>query len=396
MSSIIASDFFVDIECAQTKKYTEDAYGDCFLCQKIAEEDRTIAVLSDGLGSGIKANILSNMTAHMALKFIASDTDMKGAIKIMMEALPVCRVRKVSYATFTIVDYREGDKARVIEMDNPKIIHLRGAESIGFTRRKLVSSQGNIRRIYMSELDIEPGDRLIFASDGVTQAGLGTPFFPLGWREDGFTDHVKRIVANHPQISAAALAKNVMNAAIALENNKQPYDDISCAVMYFRTPRKTILVSGPPYDKKNDARYAYKIDSFDGKRVICGGTTSNIISRELGRDVTTDLRSGGEGIPPMATMDGVDLITEGIITLTFVAQFLESSEIPDDKKNPAVLLCKIFLDSDVIDFVIGTKINEAHQDPLLPHDLELRRSIIKRIAVSLEDKYLKKVNIDYI
>ena len=359
VSSGTISDFFVDIECAQMKKYSEDAYGDCFLCQKIAEEDRTIAVLSDGLGSGIKANILSNMTAHMALKFIASDTDMKGAIKIMMDALPVCKVRKVSYATFTIVDYREGDIARVIEMDNPKIIHLRGEVAVDFNRRKLVSSQGNIRRIYMSEIDIQPGDRLIFASDGVTQAGLGTPFFPLGWREDGLTDHVQRVVSNHPQISAAALARNVMHAAIALEKDKKPYDDISCAVMYFRTPRKTVVVSGPPYDRENDVRYARMIDSFAGRRVICGGTTSNIISRELGREVITDLKSGGNGIPPLAQMDGVDLITEGIITLTYVAQFLESGEVLEDMKNPAVLLCKILLDSDVIDFIIGTKINEG-------------------------------------
>ncbi len=396
MTSSLNSDFFVDIECAQTKKYSEDAYGDCFLCQKINNECRTIAVLSDGLGSGIKANILSNMTAHMALKFIASDTDMTGAIKIMMEALPVCKIRKVSYATFTIVDYREGDVARVIEMDNPKIIHLRGDKALDFARRKLVSSQGNIRRIYMSEIDIRPGDRLIFASDGVTQAGLGTPFFPLGWREDGLVNHVQWVVSNHPEISAAALANNVMNAAIGLEKDKQPYDDISCAVMYFRTPRKTIVVSGPPYDKANDARYARRIADFDGRKVICGGTTSNIVSRELEREVVTDLHSGGNGIPPLSKMEGVDLITEGIITLTFVAQFLESGDIPDDQKNPAALLSHMLLDSDVINFIIGTKINEAHQDPLLPHDLELRRSIIKRIAVALEGKYLKKVDIDYI
>lgn len=248
----------------------------------------------------------------------------------------------------------------------------------------------------MSELEIRPGDRLVFASDGVTQAGLGTPFFPLGWREDGLIDHVQRVVSNHPHISAAALANNVMHAAIALEKDKQPYDDISCAVMYFRKPRKTVVVSGPPYDRKNDARYAQMIDTFSGRKIICGGTTCNIISRELGREVVTDLKSGGNGIPPLATMDGVDLITEGIITLTYVAQFLESEDIPEEERNPAVLLSHILLDSDVIDFIIGTKINEAHQDPLLPHDLELRRSIIKRIAASLENRYLKKVNIDYI
>ena len=390
------NDFFVDIECAQTKKYCEDAYGDCFLCRKIPGEERTIAVLSDGLGSGIKANILSNMTAHMALKFIASDSDMTGAIKIMMEALPVCKVRKVSYATFTIVDYREGDKARIIEMDNPKLIHMRGDKSLEISRRKLVSSQGNIRKIYMSETDIIPGDRLVFGSDGVTQAGLGTPFFPLGWREDGFVEHVEYTVKNHPHISAHALANNVLHAALKLEENQQAYDDISCAVMYFRTPRKTVVVSGPPYDKVNDSRYAEIFDNFPGRKIICGGTTCNIISRELGREVETDLRSGGNGIPPLGIMEGVDLITEGIITLTSVAQFLETESIPDEKKNPAVLLAKILLDSDMIDFIIGTKVNEAHQDPLLPHDLELRRSIIKRISNALEKNYLKKVNTDYI
>ena len=88
---------FIDIDCHQIKKYNQNAFGDYFVSKRYPDEERLIAVLSDGLGSGIKANILSCMTATMLLRFVEGDQiPIKDAAEIVMNSLPICQVRKIS------------------------------------------------------------------------------------------------------------------------------------------------------------------------------------------------------------------------------------------------------------------------------------------------------------
>ena len=70
--------------------------------------------------------------------------------------------------------------------------------------------------------------------------------------------------------------------------------------------------------------------------------------------------------------------------------------IDTEKQNAAVRLTKLLLGSDKIDFVVGTKINIAHQDPNLPMELEIRRNIVKKIFRILQDRYLKEISVRYI
>jgi len=167
---------------------------------------------------------------------------------------------------------------------------------------------------------------------------------------------------------------------------------MTCGVIYFRRPRNLLLLTGPPYDKSRDAEYARKLAEFAGKSVICGGTTAGIIARELGREIRMDLKSLSDDIPPLSVMDGVDLVTEGILTLTRAARMLEEQKtLP--AHDPAARLASVLLESDVIEFVVGSRINEAHQDPKLPMDLEIRRNIVRRLAGVLEKNYLKETSI---
>lgn len=400
---------FVDVECAQERKHGENAFGDCFLSRRLPQEDRVIAVLSDGMGSGIKANILSTMTAHMALRFIASDTDLVSAVQTMMDALPVCRIRKISYATFTIVDYRAGGGVRLIELDNPFLVRMRGEAFEPFARREMKSAAWGGRSVYVSEFDAAAGDRLIFVSDGVVQAGMGSAQHPLGWGEREFEDFVEETICRHPGISAYTLSTGIVSAAIGREPAQQARDDVSCAVMHFREPRRALVLSGPPAQPEADAPLARRLLAFGGKRVICGGTTCRIISRETGVEAVTDRGSAVEGVPPSASMPGVDLVTEGIVTLNRTAELLESREA--NGRSAAARLARLLRESDDIVFVVGTRENTANfgaaggtngegteiPDPLAQAgSIELRRNVIRRMATVLEQQYLKRVRIEYI
>ncbi|MDR2754414.1 MAG: SpoIIE family protein phosphatase [Planctomycetaceae bacterium] len=389
---------FVEMECCQFNHDGESVCGDDFLFERSETENRHLAVLSDGLGSGIKANLLATMTTTMALRFIRSNIDILQSAEVIMDTLPVCEVRKISYATFTIFDLQIGGKSRIIEMDNPAFIHLRNNCDLKVERRDLISERWVSRKVRLSEIHAIIGDRLIVFSDGVTQAGLGRKGYKFGWRREGALAFIKKQIENTPDISARELSHAVVMAARNCNENNACIDDISCMVIYLRKPRKLRLLTGPPFHKESDTAFAELVREFDGKTILCGGTTAKIIAGELNRSIKIDVnmlpQSGG--LPPISKINGIDLVTEGILTLTDVVQRIEKG---DALANPLPLASKkmveLFRNSDEIELVVGTKVNEAHQDPNLPVDLEIRRNIVKRLKTVLEEKYRKRVSIRY-
>ena len=389
------NDVFVEMECFQLCHDGEEVCGDDFLFERLEGENRHLAVLSDGLGSGIKANLLACMTTTMALEFIRSDMDVMLSAETIMDTLPVCEVRKISYATFTVFDLQIGGKSRIIEMDNPPFIHLRNGKDLKVSRQAMTSERWPDRRVQLSEIYAVAGDRLIVFSDGVAQAGLGQPGkYKFGWRREGALEFIQETIAADPAISARDLSQKVVYAARSRNKDNRCIDDISCMVIYLRKPRKLLLLTGPPFRAESDAAYADLVRNFDGKVILSGGTTANIVSRELQRPIDVDMKlvMKAGSLPPPARMQGVDLVTEGILTLTDVTQRLEA-DTPLDTPVPLVSkeMIELFRQSDEIELVVGTKVNEAHQDPSLPVDLEIRRNIVRRLKTVLENKYRKRV-----
>lgn len=392
----IDDELFVDLGFSQRSKHGEEICGDAFKYQKNTESGRLVAVLSDGLGSGVKANILSSMTATMALKFeTESETQVLHTAEIIMNALPICQVRKISYATFTIVNIGINGTARVIEMGNPEFILFRNDKTITVDSKQMESPKWQNRTIKTYDFKVEAADRLIFFSDGISQAGTGSEVWPLGWNNEGCAEFVEKLIQREPNISSHKLTEEILREALRKEPDFVAGDDMTCVVAYFRHPQKMLLFTGPPFDRDKDAYCAELLANFDGDKVICGGTSAEIIARELNRGMTMDLSRFDAEIPPMSIMEGIDLVTEGIFTLTKTAQYLENFD-GVSRDNPAGKLTDILLQNDIIEILMGTRINEAHQDPNLPQDIELRRNIIKRIATALEKLFLKKVNVKYV
>jgi hypothetical protein len=383
---------FKEVEVYQVRKATEISCGDVFLSHRDPVTGRVVSVLSDGLGSGVKANVLAAMTAQMALKFALSELDMVRSAEIMMNALPICAVRRIGYATYTVVDCRDQRTMRIVEQGNPGFIYIRGGKVIDLPFEEFGSRKHDYRIVRTTTCVPQPEDRIIFFSDGITEAGMGTRFYKLGWRRSGVVEFVQSLLAADPQISARTLVRRIVAEALNKEPNRRAGDDTTCAAVYMRKPRRTMLLSGPPYDANRDREAAQLLADFDGRTVICGGTSAEIVSRELGRPLSTPILRGRSSLPPVSHMEGIDLVTEGILTLTEVMRCLKNGGQPPEN-NAAAQLVELLRESDVIELVIGTRINEAHQDPSLPVDLEIRRNLMKHMKRVLEKKYLKEVNI---
>jgi len=395
---------FIEVEYSQFCKYKQNAPGDVFVSHKNPSDGRVITVLSDGLGSGIKAGVLATLTATMAAKFISNNIPIKRASKIIMDTLPVCSVRKISYATFTLVDIAPNATVKILEYDNPPYMFIRKETALepskkvtAFEQRDKPTGPKNDANVLYSHFKAQSGDRLIFFSDGVSQAGIGNKAFPFGWTTAKAREFALQSVREKPEISARELAHAVVRRASQIDQYK-PKDDMSCGVIYFRKPRDMLVITGPPVHRESDREIANIFSSFNGNKVVSGGTTATIISRELNRQIKVNMKSFDKNIPPWSQMEGADMITEGIITLGAVQARLENRgevEACEGKDDAASRMIDLFLDNDRIMFIVGTKINEAHQDPTMPVELEIRRNVIKHIASLLKEKYLKEVQIRY-
>lgn len=390
--------FHLDIDCPQLFHHGELICGDVFLSRRIKEENRTIVILSDGMGSGVKANVLATLTASMAINFTIEHKNFKTIADIIMNTLPVCSVRKVSYSTFTIVDIEYDGTTRIMEFDNPDCVIMRGASVFdpGWENIELDSEENKGKILRACQFNARKEDRILFWSDGIMQSGMGSPAYPFGWGLDNVVEFVKQNIKASPYISSNALGKKIVKRA-SRNDQDELKDDTSAGVVYFREPRKLLLCTGPPFEMDKDSELAMRIYHFKGKKIICGGSTAEIVSRELGLKFAPGMTMTDPELPPVAYMEGINLVTEGILTIGKVARILEDYDNNYQLgEGPADQIVHYLLQSDQISIINGTRINFAHQDPNLPVELEIRRTVVKRVVRLLEEKFLKDVNLSFL
>lgn len=389
------ADIFIEVDCFQKNKAGNIVCGDSYMSQRLKDEDRIISVLSDGLGSGIKASVLSTMTATMAMHYTAMNESILQTALSIINTLPQDMVRKISYSTFCIFDINRLGHTKVIEYESPAVYLFRRGQPVAIKKEKIPVERTDLENtfLWVSEFKLEKEDRLVCFSDGVSQSGMGSTNMPFGW-DQGIQEFIAGLLAQHPDISAKEMARKIVLRA-ERNDNYHLLDDTSCCVIYRRTPRNLLICTGPPYDEKKDRYLAEKVRDFKGKKVLCGGTTATIISRELNLPLNVSMEMTDKELPPLSFMPGIDLITEGILTLSKVERLLTNG-IPEKSQGPANEMVSLLQNSDKITFIVGTRINVAHQDPNLPVELEIRRNVVKKIKFLLETKFLKDVEIIYL
>lgn len=375
---------FIDSAYESLIKHGEELCGDRVEVVRLA--DSTIIVLADGLGSGVKANILATLTTKISATMLKEGADIYETLDTIINTLPVCKVRKIAYCTFTLIKIYDDGRVYVAEYDNPPIFIIRDGVELKVCKKEL---KINGRSVYESKFYVQPGDVLTVVSDGIVHAGLGN-IMNLGWKWENVMDYLKRSTINRND--AKSISEDLSEVCFDLYGGK-PGDDATVVTIKVKSPQYIDLFTGPPKDKKKDKYIIRDFMKGRGKKIICGGTAANIAQRELRRNLKVNLDYICEEIPPTASMEGIYLITEGVITLNKVVEIIKDNKYNNQSEDGATRLAKILMDECThLTIWAGKAINPAHQNPELPMDLSIKLKLVRELAELLE-RSGKKVNV---
>jgi hypothetical protein len=372
--------FFYEWGTRQLRKHGEELCGDAMAVSR--QSDAVTLALSDGLGSGVKANILATLTTRIAMHLLENELPVTEVVETLGQTLPVCQVRKLAYSTFAIARFFRDGRARIVEFDAPPTILLRQRKVVSLaTTERLVSG----KTIHESFVELQLGDWIVFVSDGVLNAGIGG-IYPLGW---GW-EEVSRYLENHahPELSAQDLADKVADTVAELYAGS-PGDDVSVAVIKVRHKLVATVLTGLPADRAATEEVVTRFIKQAGRHAVCGGSTAQVVSRHVGRPLEVDLKTMTSDVPPIARMENIDLVTEGILTLTQARELLRSGARKDTIKfrtDGAAELVRLLLDVDHVHFIVGMAVNPAHQNPNLPGQLGIKLAVVREMAEELKKR----------
>lgn len=382
---------FIEVDTLTRTQQGSSVAGEMMMSRR--RDGRVLVVLASGGHSGVKANVVASAIASMAINY-----PLHGQ-KMIRAAQSIINTFGGGVAAFSIIDIKSSGAVKIIEYQTPRFILFRDGVYTELSSKILSfeSEEGVTHSARVTKFTAQFQDRIIFTSRGVVRAGCGTSRLgEQGWQREGVVSTLTDLIAEHPQMSAQRVSLVVMSRA-NMNDLFIPKNDMSCASIYLRQPRRLLICTGPPFNEKNDRLLAEKIDTWNGTKIVSGGTTAQIVARELGRDISVNMRRDISGLPPTGTMPGVDLITEGVLTLAKVKGILEKAENSEIVgKGIDYTIVRMLLSHDIVDFLVGTRINAVHQDPNLPIELELRRNVVKDIARILHEKFLKEVKVEFL
>lgn len=387
------NDLCAEIGYKSITHYGEELCGDHV--DVIEGDDSTVIVLADGLGSGVKASILSTLTAKIISTMMAQGLPIEECVSTIAATLPVCSERKVAYSTFTIIHLINNETANIIQYDNPHVILIRDGESYDYHMTEMTIDG---KRIFRSTLTLEEGDVFVTMSDGCPHASADNKY-NYNWKREDIASYMEALVAG--EYTAKNLSTMLVDECEKLYAGK-PADDTTACVVKIRKRAPMNILFGPSKDKNETNEMLSLFFSKAGKHIVCGGTTSSIVAKYLRKPITVSKNFEPGGLPPISYIDGVDLVTEGVVTMNKVVEYAkdyvgnnEMFEHWSFKKDGASLISRLlFEEATDINFFVGCAINPAHQNPDLPVSFNLKMSIVKELEACLV-KMGKRVKVSY-
>jgi hypothetical protein len=371
---------FIESGGANICKHGEILCGDSLSVAPIG--GGKLMVLSDGLGSGVKANILATLTTKIAVRLLERGLPLEEVVETLTDTLPECKVRKIAYSTFTLLKVLEDGSVYLAEFDNPPTFFLkRGYVSQLKYRDRVIGT----RKIREARVQVQAGDWLITVSDGEIHAGIGG-LLNLGWDWDKIAKFLE--VQVYEDMSAQKVAQILVEQARQLYEGR-PGDDTTAGVLKIRPKRFATFMIGPPVKREEDDAVVKRFMEAPGRKIVSGGTTAGILGKMMGKDVVVDLSTMTNKIPPIGKLEGIDLVTEGVHTVNHALEILE--RVPDidslvGKRDGSNRLAWEFLHADRIHIFLGQAINPAHLNPNLPQEMGFKSRSVQAIANLLKDR----------
>lgn len=358
-------------------------------------EDSSVIVLADGLGSGVKASILSTLTSKIISTMMAEGISLEECVSTIAATLPICSVRGVAYSTFTIIHLIDNREAELIQYDNPHIIFFRNGKNYDYPK-----SEMNIdgKTIYKSVISLEEDDIFVAMSDGCPHAGIGIAY-NFGWKREDIIEYLEPLTEGG--FTAKTLATILVDECYKLYGER-PGDDTTACVVRVRKRAPVNILFGPPSNRDDANRMMSLFFSKEGKHIVCGGTTSSIAAKYLGKTVKPSLNFESSDIPPIAEIEGVDLVTEGVITINKVLEYAKDYLTDNEsyshwgyKRDGASLICRLlFEEATDINFYVGRAINPAHQNPDLPINFNIKMNLVEELSKCLKQMG-KRIKVSY-
>ncbi len=382
---------FYDVYYASLNRQGEELCGDQVKILRTA--DRTLVVLSDGLGSGVKASILATLTTEIIMTMLRESVPLKEIIETVIGTLPISKERGIAYSTFVIVEIQhETNRFHIFNFDSPPVFLLKQGRVVQMEQEE-VSILG--KSLWSMSGQMERDDFIGVVSDGIPYAGLGVSL-NFGWGWENVAAHMEEVFRKK-----VPAAKTVVDSVI--DKAKELYsgnigDDATFVGIYARKRNTLMIFTGPPLRREWDKSYVSRLLNFNGRKVICGGTTSNLVAEHGGKKARIDAATMTADYPAMGSMAGVDLVTEGILTMAATLKMLQEcrghvAAVPSERNGPS-LLTREMLSADSILFVVGQSVNPFYQNPLLPKNISIRRNIVEQI-VNLLRRYNKEITVEY-
>ena len=388
------NDLCADIGYKSVNHYGEELCGDHV---DVVEQDENsqVIVLADGLGSGVKASILSTLTSKIISTMMAEGLPIEECVSTIAATLPVCSVRGVAYSTFTIIHLKNNDIAEVIQYDNPQVIVIRDEQNYDYPKTEM-----NIggKKIFKSVIKLRENDIFVAMSDGCPHAGIGMSY-NFGWKREDIISFIETLAP--VGYTAKTLSTILVDECFRLYGGK-PGDDATACVVRIRKREPMNILFGPPSNRDDANRMMSLFFSKEGKHIICGGTTSSIAAKYLNKPLKASLNFEKSDVPPIAEIEGVDLVTEGVITVNKVLEYAkdylgenEHYEHWSLKRDGASLISRLlFEEATDINFYVGRAINPAHQNPDLPINFSIKMNLVEELSVCLK-KMGKRIKLSY-
>jgi len=388
------NDLCVDIGYKSINHHGEQLCGDHVDVVK-QNEDSTVIVLADGLGSGVKASILSTLTSKIISTMMAAGLPVDECVATIVATLPVCSVRGVAYSTFTIMHMINNETAELIQYDNPQVILLRDGINYDYPKTEVIIDG---KKIFKSTIRLMEDDIFIAMSDGCPHAGIGMSY-NFGWKREDIITFMEAMAPSG--LTAKNMATMLVDACDELYGH-QPGDDATACVVKVRKRVPMNLLFGPPWNPDDVERMMSLFFSKEGKHIICGGTTSSIAAKYLGKSLVPSLNYERSDIPPTASLEGVDLVTEGVITINRVVEYAKDYLLENKKyehwnfkRDGASLICQLlFEEATDINFYVGRAINPAHQNPDLPINFNIKMNLVEELSKCLREMG-KRIKVSY-